>query len=116
MLAPMRSGALMAPDCIGKPFRSLQRKMHRRFDDAMLPELEIQAENSKVVLLRRMEMKATGDRMSDLAELPGVVEKDIGVALNDGVMTIRAVRKIRLQSKAQGSHHERQHDAGQRAL
>lgn len=77
------------------PFTALQQDMNRLFDNAFtgsfgVPSAFGQQPGGQWPMLPAMEVKETDKALELTAELPGVAEKDIDVALANGMLTIRA--------------------------
>ena len=110
-----RSGGLMA-----NPFQLLQREMNRLFDDVFnsdfaQPQLGIASEAA--VLMPRMEVRETDQELRVVVELPGVTEKDIDVALDDDVLTIRGEKKMeRTETQENMQFSERSYGTFQRSF
>lgn len=110
-----RSGGLMA-----NPFQLLQREMNRLFDDVFhsdfaQPQPGIGSEAA--VLMPRMEVRETDQELRVIAELPGVTEKDIDVALDDDVLTIRGEKKMeRTETQENTQFSERSYGMFQRSM
>jgi HSP20 family protein len=79
------------------PFMSLRREIDRMFDDfrwgfgRFWPELP---STSLTSLTPTMDVTETEKEYEVTAELPGLEEKDVDVAVSDGVLTIRGEKKI----------------------
>jgi HSP20 family protein len=82
------------------PFLSLRREIDRMFDDfrsgfgRFWPELP-----SSLTLTPTMDVTETEKEYEVKAELPGLEEKDVGMTLSDGVLTIRGEKKIDHEEK-----------------
>jgi len=91
MMSP-RSGGLTA-----NPFQMLQREMNRLFEDVFHSDFALPTTGGNgdaALLMPRLEVRETDQELRVIAELPGVAEKDIDVALDDDVLTIRGEKKV----------------------
>jgi HSP20 family protein len=69
------------------------------------------------LLMPRMEVRETEQELRVIAELPGVTEKDIDVALDDDVLTIRGEKKIEHKETHENMHFtERSYGTFQRSM
>jgi HSP20 family protein len=114
----------------GDPFMSLHREMNRLFDDAfrgmappgqggqsgqgrqMMPSGQHdlgqtavgQGGFAQVALVPHMDVSETDTDLRISAELPGVVEDDVEVTLNDDVLTIRGEKKFERADERENYH------------
>jgi HSP20 family protein len=96
------------------PFVALQRSMNRIFDDFTsgfgVPSLPRSAWTGA---WPRVEIHETGNEVKITADLPGLEEKDIELALQDGVLTLKGEKK----SESEGAlYSERWHGQFQRSV
>jgi HSP20 family protein len=69
------------------------------------------------MLMPRMEVRDTEKELHVIAELPGVTEKDVEVALDDDMLTIRGEKKLEREEKQENMHFtERSYGTFQRSL
>lgn len=99
------------------PFLTLHREMNRLFEDTMRgapPQGQGQAGS---LLAPHMDVSETDKEIRIQAELPGVSENDVELALNDDVLTIRAEKKQERREEREGTHiSERSFGTFQRAI
>jgi HSP20 family protein len=114
-LTSARSGGLMA-----NPFQLLQREMNRLFEDVFHSDFaqpRPSGNTDPTMLMPRMEVRDTEKELHVIAELPGVTEKDVDVALDDDVLTIRGEKKFEREEKHENMHFtERSYGTFQRSL
>ncbi len=79
------------------PFRELQRRMNRIFDDFWgdfsLAPFGMSALSGWGDFAPRVEVKETDKEITVIAELPGMDEKDIELILADGALTLEGEKK-----------------------
>src|SRR6266702_1150592 len=96
----MASSNLMSPRAGGlaaNPFHLLQREMNRLFEDVFHSDFALPipgGNGDAAMLMPRLEVRETERELRVIAELPGVAETDIDVALDDDVLTIRGEKKL----------------------
>ena len=103
----------------GDPFLTLHREMNRLFDDVARGGSQPggQAGSQGTLLAPHMDVSETDKEIKIQAELPGVSENDVEVALNDDVLTIRAEKKQERKEDREGVHiSERMFGTFQRAI
>jgi HSP20 family protein len=103
------------------PFLTLHREMNRLFDDVLRSGPVSSAgqggSQGGLLLAPHMDVSETDKEMRIQAELPGVSEKDIEVALHEDVLTIRAEKKQEHKEEREGVHFsERTFGTFQRSL
>jgi HSP20 family protein len=102
------------------PFLVLQRQMNRLLEDVFGPDtsrLTQPADPMRGILSPRIELTETETELRVIAELPGVKEQDIEVALDDGVLTLRAEKKTERKDERENTHFtERSFGMFQRSL
>jgi HSP20 family protein len=102
------------------PFLVLQRQMNRLLEDVFGPDTNRSpqtAEPARGILSPRIEVSETETDLRIIAELPGVKEQDIEVALDDGVLTLRAEKKTERKEERENTHFtERSYGVFQRSL
>ena len=135
-LFPFGTGGL--GQSYGDPFMSLHRDMNRLFDDAfrgMTPPGQGRAERpggqtmaggqgqagqggvAQVALVPHMDVSETDTELRISAELPGVLEADVEVTLNDDVLTIGGEKKFERTDERENYHFvERSYGIFQRSL
>lgn len=80
-------------------FSSLHREINRVFDDfGRLPSFGLGGERPGL-LSPRTDVTESDDEIQVTAELPGVTEEDIDVALTDDLLTIKAEKKSEKEEK-----------------
>jgi HSP20 family protein len=89
----------MLPSLFGRgdeSFGSLFREVERVFDDfaRRAPFAGTTTDGLNTLLLPRVDVAETAEAVDVTAELPGVSEKDVEVAVARGVLTIRGEKKI----------------------
>jgi HSP20 family protein len=103
------------------PFLTLHREMNRLFDDVLRGAPAAAGGQGGgqggVLLAPQMDVSETDRDVRIQAELPGVSENDIEVALDDDVLTIRAEKKQERKEEREGVHFsERSFGTFQRSL
>jgi HSP20 family protein len=103
------------------PFLTLHREMNRLFDDVLRGAPASAGGQGGgqggVLLAPQMDVSETDRDVRIQAELPGVSENDIEVALDDDVLTIRAEKKQERKEEREGVHFsERSFGTFQRSL
>src|SRR3954470_14798176 len=86
------------------PFLTLHREMNRLFDDVLRGGPVAAGGQGGMLLAPHMDVSETDTEVRIQAELPGVSEKDIEVALHEGVLTIRAEKKQERKEEREGVH------------
>ncbi len=107
LTTPSRSGGLMERGFAANPFQLLQREVNRIFDDVFRGEgmpLLGGAGAEGAFLMPRIDARETENAICIAAELPGVAEKDIEVALDEDVLTIRAEKKLERREERENTH------------
>lgn len=93
--------------------------MNRLFDEVLRggPVATQAGRGSGMLLAPNMDVSESDKEVRIQAELPGVQEKDLELALNDGVLTLRAEKKQERKEEREGVHFsERSYGTFQRAL
>ncbi|GAV32208.1 MAG: Hsp20/alpha crystallin family protein [Coriobacteriia bacterium] len=93
--------AVVRWDPFGEMLR-MQREMERmlsRFGEA---PREREARVDAVAWMPKIDVKASGEDIVVLAELPGVAPDDVEVEVTDDVLTIKGERKAQLEDKDEG--------------
>jgi len=85
-------------DNAGSPLLALHREMNRLFDDAFR-SFDIGPFGSSAAGWPRVELNETDKEVKVVAELPGLEQKDVGVELADGVLTISGEKKSETEDK-----------------
>jgi HSP20 family protein len=100
------------------PFLSLQREMNRLFDDVF--GTSFPTRNSPLMEGRfawpRIELTEKNDALVITAEIPGMDEKDIQVALADGSLLIRGEKKVENENNEGRLFSERYHGSFERRI
>lgn len=98
-LMPFSTGAGLTRSGETEPLTSLRREMDRLFDgfsrDWALPT----AFTGNGFLTPKVDIAETAKGLEMTAELPGVEQKDIELDLTDGVLTLKAERKVEKEEK-----------------
>ena len=101
------------------PFLTLHREMNRLFDDVARSGAPASSRGGQggALLAPHMDVSETDKEVRIQAELPGVSERDVEVALDDDVLTIRAEKKQERREEREGIHlSERAYGTFQRSL
>ena len=85
------------------PFRALQRRMDRLFDD-FAGDYHWPFTNGRGAMTPTIDVSETDKEMTVEAELPGVDEKDIDVTLTDNLLTIKGEKKQEKEEKKKDYH------------
>ena len=85
------------------PFRALQRRMDRLFED-FAGDYRLPFANGRGGLTLTVDVSETDKEMTIEAELPGVDEKDIDVTLTDNLLTIKGEKKQEKEEKKKDYH------------
>jgi HSP20 family protein len=85
------------------PFRALQRRMDRLFDD-FAGDYQWPFTNGRAGVMPSIDVHETDKDMTIEAELPGVGEKDIDVTLTDNLLTIKGEKKQESEEKKKDYH------------
>ena len=85
------------------PFRALQRRMDRLFDD-FAGDYRWPFANGRGAPTPSIDVSETDTEMTVDAELPGVEENDIDVTLTDNLLTIRGEKKQEKEEKKKDYH------------
>jgi HSP20 family protein len=85
------------------PFLALHREMNRLFDD-VFRGFELSPFGTDRLLDRmggwpNIEVSETGKDVKVTAELPGLEEKDVGIELANGVLTIKGEKKTEIEDE-----------------
>jgi HSP20 family protein len=119
-ITQFRPGSLVDRGIGTSPFTVLQRQMNRLFEDVFGPEgspFPQAPEPLRGVLSPRVEVTETENDLRIVAELPGVKEQDIEVAMDDGVLTLRAEKRVERKDERENTHFtERSYGVFQRSL
>ncbi len=81
------------------PFLALHRDMNRLFDDAFR-DFGMPSAFSRMPVWPSVEVAETDTAIRVSAELPGLDEKDVEVALDNGDLTLRGEKKSEVEDKA----------------
>lgn len=96
------------------PLFSMQRELSRLFDDVVGTD---QGEISTKGFAPRIDVIENEKAYLLSAELPGVEEKDIHLAVKDGLLTISAEKKSHIEKSENGKHYsERVYGKFERSL
>ncbi len=87
----------------GDPFRTLQRRMDRLFDD-FAGDYHWPFTNGRGAMTPTIDVSETDKEVTVEAELPGVDEKDIDVTLTDNLLTIKGEKKQEKEEKKKDFH------------
>jgi len=87
----------------GDPFRALQRRMDRLFDD-FAGDYHWPFTNGRGAMTPTIDVSETEKELTVEAELPGVDEKDIDVTLTDNMLTIKGEKKQEKEEKKKDYH------------
>lgn len=87
-----RTGTGLARRRDDDPFVALRRRMNRVFDD-VYDGFDLNCSLGSTVFSPRVDVSETDDEIRVSAELPGMEEKDVHVALDQNSLTIRGERK-----------------------
>lgn len=102
------------------PFSVLQRQMNRVLEDVFGPQTGVFShtpEPMRGILSPRIELTETDSELRVIAELPGVKEQEIEVSLDDGILTLRAEKKLERKDERENTHFtERSFGVFQRSL
>jgi HSP20 family protein len=102
------------------PFAVLQRQMNRVLEDVFGPDTSSLSQPPgpmRGILSPRIELTETETELRLLAEMPGVKEQEIEVSLDDGVLTLRAEKKLERKDERANTHFtERSFGVFQRSL
>ena len=85
------------------PFRALQRRMDRLFDD-FAGDYHWPFTNGRGGMTPTIDVSETDKEMTVEAELPGVDEKDVDVTLSDNLLTIKGEKKQEKEEKKKDYH------------
>lgn len=99
----LRSYIPVARAYVEDPIVSMQRALHRSFDEVMrgLPNL---ATTDAASLSLRLDVKEDEKAYHITADLPGLSEKEVEVMFDDGVLTIRGEKKVERDEKKDTWH------------
>lgn len=90
------------------PFVALQRQVSRLFDD-FFSDFGLQPWKGWTGLeggfYPRMEVAETDKEITVTAELPGIEQKDIEIALSDGVLTLKGEKKQSSEERKDGAYY-----------
>ena len=73
----------------GSPFPALHREMNRMFDD-FLRDLPGRSDST----WPQIEVSETDDEVKVIAELAGLEDRDVDMALQDGVLTLKGQKRL----------------------
>jgi HSP20 family protein len=73
------------------PFLALHREMNRMFDDVMR-DFDVRGHSS--TSWPQIEISETNDEIKIVAELAGLEQRDVDVALDDGVLTLKGHKTL----------------------
>lgn len=95
-------------------FGSLQREIDRLIEDFAPP---LTAGGSLVDVEARMDLADTKDGLELTVELPGLEEKDVEVAVSDGLLTVSGEKKFESEKQNKNYHFvERSYGAFSRSI
>ncbi|MGI9498684.1 MAG: Hsp20/alpha crystallin family protein [Geminicoccaceae bacterium] len=97
------------------PFRTLQRRMDRLFDD-FAGDYHWPFTNGRGAMTPTIDVSETDKEVKVEAELPGVDEKDIDVTLTDNMLTIKGEKKQEKEEKKDFHLTERSYGSFSRSM
>lgn len=98
-----RKSEIAPPPAETDPFRALQRRMDRLFDD-FAGDYQWPFANGRGTKMPTIDVSETEKELTVEAELPGVDEKDIDVTLTDNLLTIKGEKKQEKDDKKKDYH------------
>ncbi len=98
---PVKQGAAVPSRPIFNVFGSLQREIDRLFED-FSPTFATGRAPTDVKT--RMDLAETKDGLELTVELPGLEEKDVNVAVGDGILTVSGEKTFESESKDKNYH------------
>jgi HSP20 family protein len=111
---PVKQGAVVPSRPAFDVFGSLQRQIDRLFDD-FTPTFATGRGVTEVSA--RMDLAETKDGLELTVELPGLEEKDVNVAVSDGVLTVSGEKTFEAEQKDKTYHFvERSYGSFSRAV
>ncbi len=125
MLTPLpstRSRGLFAQGGGIDPLMAMHREMNRLFDDAfrgfgMPAAMPRGGQAAPMLLVPRMDATETDNELRITVEMPGVSAQDVGVEVNDDVLTIRGEKRLEEKEDRENTHlTERAYGTFQRSL
>lgn len=115
-LSPYRSSRSIEPLRSSSPFLSFYRQANRLFED-VFREFDDAREALGGVLAPSIDVIERDSETRITAELPGVKEEDIEVAVDDDIVTIRAEKRVERDAGKDTQHvSERAYGTFQRSL
>jgi HSP20 family protein len=99
---PVKQGAVVPARAPFDVFGSLQRQIDRLFED-FTPTFASTGRGVTEVRAR-MDLAETKDGLELTVELPGLEEKDVQVAVSDGVLTVSGEKKFETEKKDKSYH------------
>jgi HSP20 family protein len=99
--APVKQSAATPARPMFNVFGSLQREIDRLFED-FAPG--VAAGRGLVDVKAKMDLAETKDGLVLSIDLPGLEEKDVNVAVSDGVLTVSGEKKIETEQKDKNYH------------
>jgi len=99
---PVKKVAAVATRPFFDGFGALQREIDRLFED-FTPSFAAQGRRVSEVRAQ-MDLAQTKDGLELTVELPGLEEKDINVAVSDGVLTVSGEKKFETEQKDKNYH------------
>ncbi|MGZ3273533.1 MAG: Hsp20/alpha crystallin family protein [Phenylobacterium sp.] len=83
------------------PFGSLQREIDRLFDEFSTP---FTGGREAAEIRCKMDLAETQDGLELSVEVPGLEEKDVSVAVSDGLLTVSGEKKFETEQKDKKFH------------
>lgn len=108
------------PAAVDRPFEALRRDIDDLFSDffsgPLMQRFDVPLAEGGVIA-PRVDVSETSKKFDVVAELPGVDQKDIDLAIADGILTIKAEKKSEKEEKGKTWHRvERSYGNYQRSL
>lgn len=100
-LVPVKQAGVVGPRPIFNVFGSLQREIDRLFEDF---GPAIAAGRGLAEVRARMDLAQTKEGLELTVELPGLEEKDVNVAVSDGLLTVSGEKKLESEQKDKNYH------------
>jgi HSP20 family protein len=119
-ITQFRPAALTERGFPSSPFNVLQRQMNRLLEDVFGSDANLfpqASEPARGMLSPRIEVTETENDIRVIAELPGVKEQEIEVSLDEGMLSLRAEKKVERKEERENIHFsERSYGMFQRTL
>ncbi len=110
-------GARTGADPKTHPFTALQGEINRAFDQAFRGFDVPAFQPLDRLLSPAIDVKETADGLEVAAELPGVDEKDLDITVADGLLSIKAEKKLEETKDEKGYHlMERRYGTASRSI